>query len=71
EEANEIPEPQSARRSSRRTLRSTSFKDLIDFYDKKEAEIKEILQRNKRQVAENNNSPSSSYNGNFSIGHNG
>ncbi|GJR72870.1 glutamate receptor 3.4-like protein [Tanacetum coccineum] len=71
EEANEIPEPQSARRSSRRTLRSTSFKDLIGFYDKKEAEIKEILKRNKRQVAENNDSPSSSYNGNFSIGHNG
>lgn len=31
--------------SGRRTLRSTSFKDLIDFIDRKEAEIKEILKR--------------------------
>ncbi|KVH88976.1 Extracellular ligand-binding receptor [Cynara cardunculus var. scolymus] len=46
----EIPEPEPARRSVRRALRSTSFKDLIDFYDKKEAEIKEMLKRNKRQV---------------------
>ncbi|KAI7752003.1 hypothetical protein M8C21_018830, partial [Ambrosia artemisiifolia] len=44
------PEPDSARRSSRRTSRSTSFKDLIEFYDKKEAEIKEMLRRHKRQV---------------------
>lgn len=31
--------------SGRRPLRSTSFKDLIDFIDRKEAEIKEILKR--------------------------
>lgn len=31
--------------SSRPALRSTSFKDLIDFIDRKEAEIKEILKR--------------------------
>lgn len=31
--------------SSRRALRSTSFKDLIDFIDRKEAEIKDILKR--------------------------
>lgn len=67
EEANEIPEPQSARRSSRRTFRSKSF---IDFYDKKEAEIKEMLKRNKRQVDENNDSPSPPYSGNFSFGRN-
>ncbi|KAK4354091.1 hypothetical protein RND71_026285 [Anisodus tanguticus] len=38
----EISEPLSAR-SSRRTLRSRSFKDLVDFVVKREAEIKEIL----------------------------
>ncbi|XP_071726083.1 glutamate receptor 3.4-like [Rutidosis leptorrhynchoides] len=54
----EFPEPKSARRSSRRTLRSTSFKDLIEFYDKKEAEIKAILKRNKRQVTGDGDSPS-------------
>ncbi|KAJ9561079.1 hypothetical protein OSB04_006239 [Centaurea solstitialis] len=58
EEAHEIPEPESARRSARRTLRSTSFKDLIDFYDKKEAEIKEMLKRNRRQVNGDTVSPS-------------
>ncbi|KAL3615270.1 hypothetical protein CASFOL_040931 [Castilleja foliolosa] len=31
--------------SRRRTARTSSFKDLIDFVDKKEAEIKEILRR--------------------------
>ncbi|KAI3753343.1 hypothetical protein L2E82_25394 [Cichorium intybus] len=58
EELHELPEPESARRSARRTLRSTSFKDLIDFYDKKEAEIKEMLKRNRRQVNGHNDSPS-------------
>ncbi|KAJ0591221.1 putative periplasmic binding protein-like I [Helianthus annuus] len=62
EQSHDIPElePDSARRSSRRTLRSTSFKDLIEFYDKKEAEIKEMLRRHKRQVNghnEHNGSP--------------
>ncbi|KAJ0763092.1 putative solute-binding protein family 3/ domain of MltF [Helianthus annuus] len=62
EQSHDIPEPEpdSARRSSRRTLRSTSFKDLIEFYDKKEAEIKEMLRRHKRQVNghnEHNGSP--------------
>lgn len=54
----QFPEPESARRCSRRTLRSTSFKDLIDFYDKKETEIKEMLKRNKRQVTGHIDSPS-------------
>ncbi|XP_023770460.1 glutamate receptor 3.5 [Lactuca sativa] len=57
EEPHELPEPESARRSERRTFRSTSFKDLIDFYDKKEAEIKEMLRRNRRQVNGHNDSP--------------
>ncbi|XP_076941472.1 glutamate receptor 3.4-like [Bidens hawaiensis] len=52
------PEPDSARRSSRRSFRSTSFKDLIEFYDRKEAEIKEMLRRHKRQVNGHNDSPS-------------
>ncbi|KAJ8540003.1 hypothetical protein K7X08_026392 [Anisodus acutangulus] len=43
-EETEISEPLSAR-SSRRTLRLYSFKDLIDFVDKREVEIKEILKR--------------------------
>ncbi|KAI3716198.1 hypothetical protein L6452_23366 [Arctium lappa] len=50
EEGHEIVEPDSASRSDRRSLRAIGFKDLIDFYDKKEAEIKEMLRRNKRQV---------------------
>ncbi|KAF7805803.1 glutamate receptor 3.4 isoform X1 [Senna tora] len=35
-----------AARPRRRTSRSTSFKNIIDFVDKKEAEIKEILRHN-------------------------
>lgn len=58
EGADELSEPDSVRRSVRRTLSSTSFKDLMDFYDKKEAEIKEMLKRNKRQVNGDNASPS-------------
>ncbi|KAK1423913.1 hypothetical protein QVD17_19224 [Tagetes erecta] len=57
EEPHEIPEPDSARRSSRRTLGSTSFKDLIEFYDRKEAEIKEMLKRHRRQVNGHTDSP--------------
>lgn len=57
EEPHEIPEPDSARRSSRRTLLSTSFKDLIEFYDKKEAEIKEMLKRHRRQFNGHTDSP--------------
>ncbi|XP_059318124.1 glutamate receptor 3.4-like isoform X2 [Lycium ferocissimum] len=52
----EISEPESAR-SSRRTFGSRSFKDLIGFVDKREAEIKEILKRknsdNKKQMSYN------------------
>ncbi|KAF7140669.1 hypothetical protein RHSIM_Rhsim06G0161000 [Rhododendron simsii] len=40
----EDPDPQLSRRS-KRTLRATSFKDLMDFVDKKEAEIKGKLKR--------------------------
>ncbi|XP_031278502.1 glutamate receptor 3.4-like isoform X2 [Pistacia vera] len=43
EENVEVEEIEPARR--RRTLRSSSFKDLIDFIDRREAEIKEILKR--------------------------
>lgn len=49
--------------SSRRTARATSFKDLIDFVDKKEAEIKDMLKRKisdtKRQTSQSSasNSP--------------
>ncbi|KAK9078193.1 hypothetical protein SSX86_002250 [Deinandra increscens subsp. villosa] len=50
EVANEIGEPESAIRSGRRPLRAISFKDLIEFYDKKDAEIKEMLRRNRRQA---------------------
>ncbi|TYJ05529.1 hypothetical protein E1A91_A12G170300v1 [Gossypium mustelinum] len=43
-------------RSSRRSIRSTSFKQIIDFVDKKEEEIKEMLKRknsnsNKQQTS--------------------
>ncbi|XP_050205395.1 glutamate receptor 3.4-like isoform X2 [Mercurialis annua] len=48
----------------RRTLRSTSFKDLIDFVDRKETEIKEILKRkhsdNKRQASPSTDGQASS-----------
>lgn len=59
----EISEPESAR-PSRRTLRSVSFKDLIDFVDRRESEIKEILKRkssdNKRhQTQSSDGQPSS------------
>ncbi|XP_076897697.1 glutamate receptor 3.4-like [Bidens hawaiensis] len=40
EDSHEIPEPESARQRL-----SASFKDLVDFYDRKEAEIKEMLKR--------------------------
>ncbi|KAJ0113000.1 hypothetical protein Patl1_02039 [Pistacia atlantica] len=43
EENVEVEEIEPARR--RRTLHSSSFKDMIDFIDRKEAEIKEILKR--------------------------
>ncbi|XP_009794414.1 glutamate receptor 3.4 isoform X1 [Nicotiana tabacum] len=50
----EISEPESAR-SSRRSLRSRSFKDLIEVFDKRETELKEILKRknsdNKKQIS--------------------
>ncbi|GFS30288.1 glutamate receptor 3.5 [Actinidia rufa] len=45
-EGQEIEAPEHTR--PRRAMRSTSFKDLIDFVDKKEAEIKEILKRKSR-----------------------
>ncbi|KAH0674824.1 hypothetical protein KY284_025911 [Solanum tuberosum] len=50
----EISEPESAR-SSRRSLQSRSFKDLMGFVDKREAEIKDMLKRknsdNKKQIS--------------------
>ncbi|KAI3789493.1 hypothetical protein L2E82_02290 [Cichorium intybus] len=53
EESHEIVEHDSETRSGtgRRSLRAISFKDLVDFYDKKEAEIKEKDRRNKRQMS--------------------
>ncbi|KAL8189210.1 hypothetical protein R6Q57_028776 [Mikania cordata] len=50
EESYEIVEPESTTRGARRPLRAISFKDLIDFYDKKEAEIKEMVRRNARRA---------------------
>ncbi|KAG9133598.1 hypothetical protein Leryth_026735 [Lithospermum erythrorhizon] len=44
EEELEIEEPESLR-PSRRTNRTTSFKDLIVLFDKKEAEVKEMFKR--------------------------
>ncbi|KAI3774907.1 hypothetical protein L1987_49470 [Smallanthus sonchifolius] len=49
EEPHEMVEPESATRRGRRPSLAISFRDLIDFYDKKEAEIKEMLRRNTRQ----------------------
>ncbi|KAL8031350.1 hypothetical protein ABFX02_13G018500 [Erythranthe guttata] len=40
-----IEQPQEPARPSRRNLRVTSFKDLMDFVDKKEVEIKEMFRR--------------------------
>ncbi|KVH93142.1 Extracellular ligand-binding receptor [Cynara cardunculus var. scolymus] len=51
EAGHEIVEPDSASRSDRRSSRAINFKDLMDFYDKKEAEIKEMLRRNGRQAS--------------------
>ncbi|GJU37053.1 glutamate receptor 3.4-like protein [Tanacetum coccineum] len=54
EEALEVGEPNSATcNSTGRLLRAISFKDLIDFYDKKEEEINQILRRNKSQLTTN------------------
>ncbi|CAK9183818.1 unnamed protein product [Ilex paraguariensis] len=62
-EVQDVEEPESAR-SSRRTNRNPSFKDLIVFVDKKEAEIKEILRRKsndtKRQAGQSSDGQSSS-----------
>lgn len=44
---------------SRRNLRSTSFMDLIDFVDRKETEIKEMLKRKHSDGKEHAPSPSS------------
>ncbi|KAM5580664.1 hypothetical protein ABKV19_010089 [Rosa sericea] len=41
----DVEEIEPAPRSSRRSLRTTSFKDLMDFVDKKEVEIKHMLKR--------------------------
>ncbi|KAL9145101.1 hypothetical protein ABFS82_13G017500 [Erythranthe guttata] len=40
-----IEQPEEPARPSRRNLRVTSFKDLMDFVDKKEVEIKEMFRR--------------------------
>lgn len=58
EENVEVEEIEPAR-SSRRTLRSSSFKDLIDFIDRREAEIKEILKRKNSDNNKQRPSPSS------------
>ncbi|KAK1416681.1 hypothetical protein QVD17_25796 [Tagetes erecta] len=50
EETHEIVEPDAETRGGRRPSRAISFKDLIDFYDKKEAEIKDMYRRNNRQT---------------------
>ncbi|KAI3803553.1 hypothetical protein L1987_31709 [Smallanthus sonchifolius] len=62
EEPHEMVEPESETRSGRRPSRAMSFRDLMDFYDKKEAEIKEMHRRNTRrgilESDEYNGSPS-------------
>ena len=62
-EVQDIEEPESSR-SSRRTNRTPSFKDLIVFVDKKEAEIKEKIRRKstdtKRQAGQSSDGLSSS-----------
>lgn len=45
EQVNVIVQQAEPARPSRRALRATSFKDLMDFVDKKEVEIKEMLTR--------------------------
>ena len=45
----EVVEPDSATcNSTRRLLRPISFKDLIDFYDKKDEEINQVLSNKSR-----------------------
>ncbi|KAI7727760.1 hypothetical protein M8C21_013150, partial [Ambrosia artemisiifolia] len=51
EEPHDVMEPDPDTRSGRRPSRALSFKDLMDFYDKKEAEIKETNRRNKREAS--------------------
>ncbi|KAL4347767.1 hypothetical protein GQ457_17G015130 [Hibiscus cannabinus] len=48
-------------RSSRRSIRSTSFKQIIDFVDKKEAEIKEMLKRKNSNESKQQNNHNFSY----------
>lgn len=60
EEPHEIVESDAETRVGRRPSRAISFKDLIDFYDKKEAEIKDMLKRNNRQTNRQLNEHSSS-----------
>ncbi|KAL3509704.1 hypothetical protein ACH5RR_029105 [Cinchona calisaya] len=55
-----IQEPQLSQQSSRPNLRRNSFKNLIDFADKKEHEIKEIL---KRKSSDQKRAPSQSSDG--------
>ncbi|KAL7128815.1 hypothetical protein ABFS83_13G019000 [Erythranthe nasuta] len=62
-----IEQPEEPARPSRRNLRATSFKDLMDFVDKKEVEIKEMFRRksedsSRRHIGQSGNdlpSPSS------------
>ncbi|KAF5787265.1 putative periplasmic binding protein-like I [Helianthus annuus] len=49
EEPHEVLEPDSQTRRGRPS-RLVSFRDLMDFYDKKDAEIKEVLRRNRREA---------------------
>ncbi|PON83855.1 Ionotropic glutamate receptor [Trema orientale] len=55
EEVGEVEEIESA--TPRRTIHTTSFKDLLEFVDRKEAEIKQILRR--KSSDKNHASPSS------------
>ncbi|MED6196584.1 hypothetical protein PIB30_048802 [Stylosanthes scabra] len=61
-EPEQVDEETPRERPSRRNLKSTSFKDLMVFVDKKEAEIKEILRQksNKRRRSQSLDEQSSS-----------
>lgn len=51
EAARQIEESDSTTRSSKWLFGAISFKDMIDFYNKKEEESKHNLRRNERQVS--------------------
>ncbi|KAL7602666.1 hypothetical protein Lser_V15G24991 [Lactuca serriola] len=55
-----VEPPSQTPRTGRRSLRGISFKDLVDFYDRKEAEIKEMVRRNRRHASRDSDEHNSS-----------